>query len=341
MITLVSGGAELTLLSALLHYNSFFECLSLRRSSFLSVNRHRRRVTALSFLALLLFVALEILVSFFSDPAFRILPQHRSCLVMRPIVPQEKALKGRKKSRIISLGCVTTTQRFESQHVGNLSLSDNQVQCAKQAAYRFTLGERDIHTLLLPPHAEFGCSNEQDRIFCAFAFQQDNQVFVSPSVYGLDAPDITSGRYKLNYTRTEVFFNTSGLLRTISIRAAVAYSKFITDPADLRLEIFTATEQTSCSFGVKSEATEVALGALLAIATMWTISFCSFLGSIPFRSRVFYDMRNPLHWARKTTRDLELPPVSDPVVIKEHQKEGTLVYLQNASTVENEYVNVQ
>lgn len=339
IIMLVSGAAELTLLSALLQFNSFFECSILRRRRFLSINRHRTRITVLAFVALIVFVALEIVISFFSDPSFRVTQQRRSCLLLRPIDSHQEAVERHKKSRIISLGCAKTTERFETQYMGNLSLDKNNILCAKHAAYRFPLGEGDVHKLPISPHAEFGCSSEKDKSFCAFAFQQDKFVFFGGPIHGLDAAAVTSGQHQLHYFRTEVFFDTSGLLRTIAQRAAMAFSKFVTDAADLRLEVFSSTRQSSCLFGVKSDATEIALGAIVAIAMVWTISFCLFMVSIPFRLRVFYDMRNPLHWARKTTRDIEFPPTDDLVVVGEHQREGLFVYLQNISMDEKENVS--
>ena len=319
IITCFSFLCELLVIVVLYNIINFQECRTLLKGKELNVRRHRNHVQLVAISAALLFLTLEIVTSFLSDPDQIQRWNSEQCVSLGTV----RDLKGDeamfKQVDIVEDTCQTSRNNFTLQQVGNISEKTGQVQCSDPVYYT-DINEQTVEGRL----PKNGTALECVPGFCVFVFQVDNTVFISDAFLEKTSEKILSGEdtENIRFARTALLFNSTGLLPTFARRTAEAYSKFVTDTFELRRRAFLGSTRQQCPFVVEVvDATSIPLLCLCIVVTIWLISVLLFGFTMVFlRKKTFYNVGDPLHWALYTFRRNDEVVGKNPVVMYEVEK---------------------
>ncbi|PXF45088.1 hypothetical protein BWQ96_05127 [Gracilariopsis chorda] len=335
--TILSGLAELALLSAVLGYNKYLECRALENGGRVNVRHHRFRTRALTVAATLAFVFLEVSNSFFSDPALKRGEVTKSCISLDALPIRRGMLDISLRAAVVGINCLGTNTSLLWQLAGNIS-DDGEIKCGDDFLF-----SADIHhspNEPVPDEHTMECILDGELNLCAFLYSNGSEVTFTEIVLDTDLSFVLDNNYALRVWKTTVYYNTTGMERELLRRSITLARDLVTDQFVLRREVFAGAEETECNFDVFSPATTIKEGFLYAIAVAWTLSLAAFLGSLAIRGRVFYDMSDPLDWARQTVRDEDSSDIDNPVVTTRYENGTRFVLVTRSSAPSEEESNV-
>ncbi|PXF45258.1 hypothetical protein BWQ96_04957 [Gracilariopsis chorda] len=364
IVTLISGLAELFLFGALLGFNKYSECIALRKGRQVSVRLHRIRAKFLAVLAMVVFIFLEVIMSFFSDPAIEIKFRTDECLAVDRIDLREGFTGDTNDEDFILIRCIGIKKDGFLQRAGNFSLNPNtkaRVRCGKHALYeypneddlQFTLtnvtrtGGTDTDLVLecILPTPAVGEKPPTERLCAAVRQLPPNSigftnVYLSAAVRESEVGPLVNQQVVIPFLETSVRYNTSGLSRNFARRLLRAYDKDVTDPMEIRKRVFMGIERRKCAFEHrKKDLTTVPLGLVYGIVAAWILSFLTFASTLLLRRSIFYDMSDPLHWAQRTYRHIDEPIVGNPVVTSVYEHGERLMYVSGSASNDDDLLS--
>lgn len=335
--TILSGLAELALLSAVLGYNKYLECRALENGGKVNVRHHRFRTRALTVAATLAFVFLEVSNSFFSDPALKRGEVIKSCISLDALPVRRGPFNISTRAAVVGINCIGTNTSLLWQRAGNIS-EDGEIKCGDEFLFSADINHSPNEPL--PDEHVRECVFDGEGDTCAFLYSNGSEVTFTENVLDTDVEFVLDTKTPLRVWKTTVYYNTTGmesefLRRSISLGLLGVSDQFV-----LRREVFAGVEETKCNFDVFSQATKIKEGFLYAIAVAWTLSIMAFIGSFAIRGRVFYDMSDPLDWARQTVKDEDSSGIDNPVVTTRYENGTRLVLVTRSSAPSEEESDV-
>ena len=329
IITCFSFLCELLVIVVFYNIISFQECRTLLKGKELNIRRHRKHVQLVAISAALLFLTLEIITSFLSNPDQIQRWNSEQCVSLGTV----RDMKGDEamfaQVNIVEDTCQTARNNFTFQKIGNISERTGQVQCSDPVYYT-DINEQAVEGI--PPRNEtvIECSS----IYCVLAFQVEDTVYFAGAYFKENATKIINGEYSDNvsFLRTAILFNSTGLLSTFARRAAVAYNNTIIDEFEVRRRAFLGSTRQKCPFVVEVvEATNIPLICLCFIAASWFISVLLFGFTMIFvRRKIFYNVGDPLHWAQYTFRRTDEVVGKNPVIMYDVERGQEKLYVSKA-----------
>lgn len=299
------GMAELGLLAGLLNILNYSVCKRLSNQKPVQVRSYRRLVMALSLLSVFTFVLAETVLSVASDPGKGQLFANQDCL--RNFVGSGKD-DGGAEAEAIQFTCTEANGTYVIHKTGNYSTKTGKVVC-NDVGYYYNIGER------LPYKRSMGkpvtrCNNG---ICAALAWQNNTDasdetddllphkgvLYVSQNILR----NFKKSEWEMMPTQISNV-DLSKKLRRIGARAARMYAIGINEEGELRRRMLLGTKETACPFVEEEvDTTLVATWALAFSATVWGVSVVLFVGTLFLRKRTFFDMGNPMHWAKTARHD--------------------------------------
>lgn len=328
IITIISFICEVTFIAALQTVNSTRECHLLKRKKPLRVRNYRYRVKLIALISALLFLGLEVLVSFFSDPVqlerFKTEPCVRVDSVRKLQGPQGEF----READFLEGICQTLRGDLNYVLPGNVSLEDGQVQCSKEPVYVYDLVSVSERKRLPRATAEARCEGN----VCVFVFQEEKQksIYFSTALPPDFVEDLRSATDdpEMEFLKTELLFDTSELLPIFAGRAVDAFLAEVNDPYELRRRVFLGSAKVTCPFVEKVvDATSVPRELLFFLLVAWIVGLSFFLASLALRRKVFFDVGNPLHWATLVQKPVDEAVEHDPVVCCKTEDEALTLYV--------------
>lgn len=337
IITLLSFFSELSILLAFLESNNYRQCRRLTRGKTVNVRHHRRYGQIPAVIAGFIFLALEILASFFCDPARIEKFQSHSCIALETSIAvvedQDRFVQG----DVIEDSCQILEEGTTYQQLGNFSLKDQQVRCSKNPVYKFERPE-DINEPLPSEDTVFGCvpsTDDPSEEVCAFVFQRNNSIYFSEPLKRSTVERIKegNGNETVSFLRTEILFAGAATLSFFATRAADALERSVTDPYELRRRVFLGAKETTCPFVDEiKEGTTAPLSLIYVLAAIWILSVFLFVTSIAlFRRRIFFNFTDPLDWALYTRQQSENPAERNPVLSFDCESENQVLFVSELS----------
>lgn len=332
-ITLVSALAELALFAAALALNRYSECRHLRGGHELSVSGHRLRTNVLTVLAMLVFVALEVVTSFFSDPVIVPTPVIAPCMRLDRFTKATGITNDFNRSYALQQDCFTsTTERFQ-QAGGSLRLSDGLVQCDSTPLISYIIDESQEFSI----NETVSTCPQPDGLPCmGVLWRPPFFYFTGPyKVSSFQELSASGEKVEALVTRLENF-DAAPFYPQITKRLSVLFKDQEGDPVTLRTNAFLGVRRTNCTFLEPGNGAQLPLAVLALIVGLWALSFGSFVATLFLRGKMFYDMSDPMHWATRTIRRHDGPVTADPVVTTEWQEGQPTIYVSSPSRGEEE-----
>ncbi|PXF49605.1 hypothetical protein BWQ96_00675 [Gracilariopsis chorda] len=341
IVTVISGIAELALLSAVLVFNKYLECRALQNGGKVNVRHHRFRTKALTVAATLAFVFLEVFSSFYSDPDDKTELVRKNCTSLDALTVQQGLLNISTQTTVVGVKCIGINSTLFWQHAGNISdgrnignggnIGDDEVfECEKKEVL-YTANVERAPDEPVPDEYVVGCVGTS----CVFVYRSGNEVTFTDFVHSEDVSRVLNESITLPVWKTTISYNVTGLESAFATRAVDLLSQGVTDGFTLRRGVFAGSAITQCNFKTFSDATRVRKGFIYAIVIAWALSISAFVGSFAIRRRIFYDMSDPLHWAQKTIRDNDLSDTDNPVVTTVYEN-GSRALLVTRSSAPSE-----
>eukprot|EP00178_Gracilaria_changii_P019264 TRINITY_DN55963_c0_g1_i1.p1 TRINITY_DN55963_c0_g1~~TRINITY_DN55963_c0_g1_i1.p1 ORF type:complete len:369 (+),score=58.06 TRINITY_DN55963_c0_g1_i1:235-1341(+) len=312
-ITAVSFVAETLFLSSLLKAASVLNHRRFLKSKSVDVCNHQRRSMLLTVASVVLFLALEVFVSFFAEPAALDRMQTGSCVSLDIAANAQGTELEFPRTGFIERQCEKLQNTTSLQHVGNLSEVNGRIMCSEGAVYKHSILDQFDVFSRPATGARKACASER---LCAIVFQTQNAAYFSEPMGNQTASKILSGKktFDVHYYKTELLFNATAMLETFALRAAQAYARSVTDINELRLWTFLGRRRTQCSFVSSTiDATDIPAFVVYVISVLWILSLACFILTRVLGRRVVFDVDDALSWAKYTERAegvvIEGPPV--------------------------------
>lgn len=291
---------ELGLLVGLLNVLNYSVSRRLSNHEPVKICAYRRWVMALSFGSLLTFFTAEFILSLFSDP--KVVFENRDCL--RNFVGTGEDDDSAEEKNMYN-ACTDVNDTIEIQRTGNYSLKTGEVLC-NDIGYYFKIGQR------LPYRRAMGRTVRRctDGLCAAVAWQEISETSgaVLPHKGILYVSQMVPRSFpdrRLEMMPTYISeINLSDQLEPLCKRAASLYAIPINEERELRRRMLLRFENLKCLYvDEEVDITEVAIWALVISGTIWGLSVVLFLSSLFLRRETFFDMGNPLHWAKAARHD--------------------------------------
>eukprot|EP00737_Agarophyton_chilense_P003125 gb/GEZJ01003623.1/.p1 GENE.gb/GEZJ01003623.1/~~gb/GEZJ01003623.1/.p1 ORF type:complete len:360 (-),score=33.89 gb/GEZJ01003623.1/:739-1818(-) len=344
ILSVINCFAEFSLLSSAKALNSVFELFQLRRRNLLRIKSHVRRITILEFLFLLLFIVLEVLVSFYSFPARSTRNGTAPCVSVRTSIGtgSEKVKSPTTQAQHIMISCSHIEGDSIFFRLGNYSLSSENkpVNCSDTPAFKFKTNGEDKR-LMKTNGSKISCVFRENEEHCFAAKKEENILWLTHSTYKSSLEQ--DEQY---FFATEVFFPIDEDLELLSRRRADIWWD---ETVYFRIEVLLDFVEGACVFRYPGkQATEIATPIAVILLGVWTFSLASLIVSSPTVFCGFYRVSDISHLAARTTRlsNDELYPIPDPVIhirrVGELPEQFVMTNLRNLSSLrdsDNDSIN--
>ncbi|PXF43235.1 hypothetical protein BWQ96_07008 [Gracilariopsis chorda] len=337
IITIISFICEVIFIAALQTVNSIRECQLLKQKKQLRVRNYRHRAKIIALISALLFLGLEIIVSFFSDPVQLELFQSEPCVSVDNVLRLQGPQGEFREADFIEGKCQTLRGNFNYVRVGNVSLSDGQVRCSKKAAYFYDIVSASETKKLPVSTAEVSCKGET----CVFVFEQQNSTYFSGALLPDIVAELRSGAVdtEMAFLKTELLFDSSEMLPVFAGRAVDAFLEQVNDPFELRRRVFLGSAKKNCPFVEEViDGTSVPRQLLYSLLFAWIVALLFFVLCLVLRRKVFFDVGNPLHWAIQVQKRVDEAVKHDPVVTCATEDEALALYVSERGNKAEEEV---
>lgn len=292
IFTIANTLAEISLLCALLLTNAFIECRRLQRGERLSIRNHSTRRNLFSIFPIFVFVILEVLTSFFSDPVQIPVNVKAPCLHLDSFTRSKAYLLDFDTSASVELKCLTANKNSFNQGTGRFRYSDNEVQCDKPI---FSYHISGINMTKLTDFT-FACN---DRLCSGVRFRTPYIDFME--AFQLNDLDVLSQNLIVPIIKTHLGdFDANPFVQELAQRLVAVYSRDVSAPSQLRNFVLLGAQNTSCDFQELTDGVSIPVEMLFTVIVLWVVSLASFVLTLPLYRNVFYDMSEPLHWATRT-----------------------------------------
>lgn len=298
IITAVSAVCECAFLYAFANFNGLLECRKLKQGRKVLLRGHFVRSTIITVGSFTLFILLEVLASFLSDPILLNRVENHSCVSVGNVLNRKNDSLKFPVADDILLNCLRK-KTFFLQYGGNYSKQNKTIQCSDQPMYSYRTG--DI-TSMNVSGATMGCVDSDEGNACVFAAQKGNVTFISDMFLEIDRPNIE----QLDAFETVLNFEAKGMLKVWAKRTVESRLKDFHSPAQLRRLVFSGAEDTNCNFDIPDgDGTSIELALVCFLVAIWGLSLFLFSLSLLIRGKIFYNMSKPMHWATKTLRTID------------------------------------
>ncbi|KAI0561745.1 hypothetical protein FGB62_73g13 [Gracilaria domingensis] len=295
---------------SLARFNRFFETQRLHHGQQIRILWHIRRTKLIATVSAIVFVTLEIFVSFYSDPARVTETKRMPCISVDSVRNARSSFFKNDNARNVIGQCSFVLDGVFHQRGGNVTETGGEllVQCAEEDIFSVNIREQVVERQFPSIKPVMGCSScshtaDVENCFriCAFAVRHNNSVFYSWAVELEEALAMNSSGMAqeiLSYLETSVHFDSRNLLSTIAERAAEAFADIVSDPTSQRRRIFMGSREGTCEFSIdRGEGTNVPLALIISVACVWFISLILRIFSLFARTENMFDVSNPLDWA--------------------------------------------
>ena len=262
---------------------------------------HIIRSTVITVASFTLFILLEILASFLSDPVDLIRVENHSCVSAGNVLDRKNDSLDFPVVGDILINCLQKNTSFVV-FGGNYRKENGFIQCSDQPIYSYRTG--DV-TSMNVSGATMGCMDSDEGNVCVFASQKGNATFISDIFLEIDRPNIEHNE-QIDAFETILHFEAKGMLKVWAEKTVKSRADGFHSPAQLRRLVFSGAEDTNCNFdlpGGNGTSIEIALVCLLVV--IWVLSLLLFSLSLLIRGKIFYNMSLPMHWATKTLRTID------------------------------------
>eukprot|EP00178_Gracilaria_changii_P023496 TRINITY_DN71071_c0_g1_i1.p1 TRINITY_DN71071_c0_g1~~TRINITY_DN71071_c0_g1_i1.p1 ORF type:complete len:411 (+),score=59.60 TRINITY_DN71071_c0_g1_i1:99-1331(+) len=295
----------------------------LQRGHRLHVRSHLHLLSLLLAFATVVFIAMELANSFVSDPGTLTKPQTQRCVAIDSFLAASDPRQADPAADVALLRCLEIdddTLRF-SVRAANYSLSSRIVQCSGDPLLEFPAhnsGHQIVNDAREPtmddpfPDPMLLCSEEQFCLVLRTVASPKNvsssNGFTTVRIYELITPGnlkmILDGELALPFMDTTLMFTSDArpLFEQLAHRQLEIFRNYINDPIEMRRRLFLGSRSSECIFDVPVDATQMPLAFALAAGGAWSVSVILGLVGYWLRSRVKYDVADPMHWATKTVR---------------------------------------
>ncbi|PXF42580.1 hypothetical protein BWQ96_07675 [Gracilariopsis chorda] len=300
LFTIVSALSEIGLISAVLVILTKKECHTLSTERPVSIKSHSLRWRLIPVVAMLMFIALETLVSVHTKTHIHHVKNSHKCVQvdLRTSEALEVESSLNKEEEAVMLNCVKMTPAEDANfnievYPGNYSRSGEKifVDCSADWLMKYKLDTKGKG--ILEPNAEQHCRNG----FCVFLYSQESKVFFSPP--------LPSARF--NHTNeytgywTEFIPGAVPSLNSTATYLLLLYQKGILEEIQIRRKLFMSAERGQCEMTNGSkEHTLVPYWLISITALSWFCSAILFALTRVLKSGIFYNISDPLHWTRRT-----------------------------------------
>eukprot|EP00178_Gracilaria_changii_P015221 TRINITY_DN4266_c0_g1_i1.p1 TRINITY_DN4266_c0_g1~~TRINITY_DN4266_c0_g1_i1.p1 ORF type:complete len:362 (+),score=44.92 TRINITY_DN4266_c0_g1_i1:213-1298(+) len=329
IISFLSLFAELALLHATLRFHRYFECKFLRRGGKLSVGRHQRRVAAFSVLALLAFLALETTTSFFSDPARRSVLVDQPCLAVDGIHRRSGRNGLQIEEEAVTMRCNNLSDGNFLYSAGNFSFEEQRVICSKNVLVEFIATVTTEFILDKAQRPSTGQPNPNPLLSCidgscvvvetasttSVESQSGTLLRISAMFKESELQQMRESQFPSRIVEALIFYDVSGLQPLFAERALHPMARKVRDPVEWVRRIYLGSENTTCPFDQDlGDATSIPLPLVYIVVAVWLSSAVMCISSLIVRPTIFYDISNPIDWAKHTKQNSDLQIKGDPVI---------------------------
>lgn len=315
IITVISATFEVALLFAALRWNCFIENRILKRGGKVNLRIHLWRTKLLSVVTAILFLAVEIGNSFYSDPTKITSFEKRPCRFLGAKNFTTDFPEVQNKFNADSLPCLEANETSVTQRGWNQFGINGEVilQCSKEL-YSF---ERTSISPEIEDYAvgciQAGDVNEPKQDICSLVIQNGSRISIS-TVF---QPQMEQKfGQNVSWLNTDVRFDTNTQNVVIATRAASLMARGIRDDVDLRRLIFTEEREGWCDFRIEFDGTALNGAFVIVLVIIWVTCMLLFFGSWIVLSRIEYNMSNPLDWATKTVISEEVVGTKNPEAVR-------------------------
>lgn len=289
LITIVNASVELACLSSMLIFIALSECQRLRNGKAISIRWHCIWVRLVTVIAMIMFVALEIVISVNSDTATKKVINSEDCVTTKLGVRS----KDSPPSEIVTFQCMKIQSNKYMFHTGNYSNANGRVQCEKEIVYWY-LAQRFLENV---PIAGGTTNCEGDT--CVVLKSDKKVLLISEPFHKIS---LNNKSAQATFLPTNLPFDPSDKLEEYAKKMSELYAFPVTDELDIRRLLLLGAEETKCDFSEDSgEVTKISTWIVVVVSAVWATSIllCMFMIFVK-KKQVFYDMRNTWDWATKT-----------------------------------------
>lgn len=287
-ITIINASVELAFLSAMLVMIAANECRKLRKGEAIHIQTHLFSVRLATALAMIMFLAIETLLSINSKEGHRIVTTYTACFKTREGVVSKF---NSSASAAITGNCTKMTEDGFSIRTGTLNKSTWTVQCDGNLAYSYT-PKRIVRNESLS-EAVIKCISAT----CVAVKSRDHILLIStPSK--ANSNDVETSN--TSFMPTNVTFDPKPILEDISDRVAELYQLGVTDEAQIRRMVLVRAIDGNCEVRTKTDqTTEMDTWIAGLTLAVWILSILLVFAALFIRRRVFFDINRMRDWAAK------------------------------------------
>ncbi|CAN8071427.1 unnamed protein product [Agarophyton chilense] len=307
-----------------------------------SVHRHQHRVGLFSGIALLTFLVIEVITSYLSDPADRRTVSQQPCFALDSIILRPAPSGLALQEDFVSFKCVDFRGSSILLKPGNFSMEEERVKCSQAVVLEFDADSSKIpfeyplegserSTLKNPaPNPLLHCSEGDCVVVRTNSSVESTVIRLSLNFKEANLSELRKTRAKVPILVTKVFFNASDLMPQIADRALEAFRRNVNTPLELNRRIYMGSEETLCPFDRNlGAATQIPLSLIVVISITWLLSFLVWIVSFVLRTSVFYDISNPIHWAKRTKFSIGEEIRGDPRIYSVYEEGQFVVYVSD------------
>eukprot|EP00178_Gracilaria_changii_P017640 TRINITY_DN502_c0_g1_i1.p3 TRINITY_DN502_c0_g1~~TRINITY_DN502_c0_g1_i1.p3 ORF type:complete len:354 (+),score=73.86 TRINITY_DN502_c0_g1_i1:8505-9566(+) len=334
--TFVLAVSELLAHQFLTAATSLSESRRLAKGQRVRIRTHVKHARLITLFSVLTFIALEIIVSNFSDPVRTPLLEQQRCVIVDAFNRQNGSQDLHPRVDAMESQCTLVDEHSFVQLAANVSIESNAISCSDQPIFRLNFRWLAEPELLPAAGATLVCERQS----CLLAVKQGNLTYFSgvfPSELRQQATDAAFGT---QFTATELFFDTAPFLRQIATRFLRAAShperglSPISDPYELRRRAFSGSSFARCEFELLAkDETLISTAVLALVLVVVALSVLCYLACFGFSKKRFSNLSDPMQWASRTFRagEHQKESIKNPVVTSANGEQGFMFIVSQDS----------
>ncbi|CAN8061532.1 unnamed protein product [Agarophyton chilense] len=308
---LLSTLSELALYRALRRVLAISQCRVLSKGKRCSIRAQKKRLKAVTWGSLGLFLVLETVLSVCSDPI--IIPQNtlERCDRLMAIADANQTLDAGSVGDEARIACRKTKPGKELvvlEHGANLSIAGR----GEEAGRTFLCEENELYSYARHQHVNHDVQNHKRTCvgeMCVYVIVEGKDVYLSARPTN-EERSLQANKTEFTFLKTRVRFDVSKeLIGQMGKRLARAVESGERDEERLRTLTLLGLKSGRCvragEAGTGRDATNVVTGLLVVACVIWslTLVFALAVWTKCVRRMEFFDMGCEVQWARKSFRE--------------------------------------
>ncbi|CAN8070201.1 unnamed protein product [Agarophyton chilense] len=312
IVTVISVIAELAFLAAALQFLNYVTCRSLRNEEHVvKIRWYRIKMYAITALAMIMFVTVECVTSVFSDAAVYRMRNTEKCFRNTAPVTHTSVGSNLFEGRPIFFRCIKVDGRVLTHMAGNSSMESAAISCDRDSGYSYRIGE--VTKMGRTEQMAVHCNENE---LCAAILLERDVLYVSSGF-----KDKKPAKEEISMMPTNVSKLDKGKIdaRVLSKRLVKIYESAVHMEGEIRRRLLLETTRSTCEFEQEErQATKVLLSVVIVAAAVWITSLALYAISRLLTPHIFFDVRDPMHWAKYACHDARVSSRSQPVLQRLH-----------------------